>query len=538
MDFVTDAPEHEAFSEAAPVLDSGSQRPTYWLTRFVLLRFLGFVYFIAFLVAANQLVPLVGHHGITPADKFLAYISNHFGSAWAAFMQTPTIFLYNASDSWIQGVSWLGVVLSLVVLAGYANSILMLILWALYLSIIHVGQTWYGYGWETQLVETGFLAVFLCPLLDGRPFSRSPPPVVIIWLYRWLIFRIMLGAGLIKLRGDEVWRDLTALYYHYETQPVPNPLSRLLHFAPQWFHKSGVAWNHFIELVVPFFIFQSRIPQWEKSRPGLNTVLQWTRHAAGFLMLSFQVILIFTGNLSFLNWLTIIPCLACFDDSFWQHIIPNFLVHRAESARDNAKSPLPALIASCIFACVVMWLSIAPVQNLFSSSQMMNTSFDRLHLVNTYGAFGTVGRERMEVIFEGTDDVIPNDVAEWREYGFKVKPGDPERTPPVITPYHYRLDWQAWFLPLEPGARHPWVASFIWRLLHNDKGTLSLLASNPFPAKPPRYIRAVLYHYKYTPLGTSGSNWWQRESKGVYIRPLSADDKNLRDMVSGFAWLD
>src|SRR5207302_4924950 len=120
------------------------------------------------------------------------------------------------------------------VLAGFANALLLAVLWALYLSFVHVGQDWYGYGWEIQLLETGFLAVFLCPLLDGRPFPRRPPPVAVIWCFRWLVFRVMVGAGLIKLRGDPCWRNLTCLYYHYETQPIPNPLSRRLHFMPRW----------------------------------------------------------------------------------------------------------------------------------------------------------------------------------------------------------------------------------------------------------------------------------------------------------------
>ena len=160
-------------------------------------------------------------------------------------------------------------------------------------------EVWYGFGWELQLLETGFLAIFLCPLFDGRPFPKRPPPVVVIWLYRWLIVRIMLGAGLIKLRGDECWRDLTCLVYHYETQPVPNPLSALLHDLPVWFHKIGVLFNYVCELIAPFFAFGPRR----------------ARHVAGVLMVSFQLALILSGNLSFLNWLTIIPALACFDDS-------------------------------------------------------------------------------------------------------------------------------------------------------------------------------------------------------------------------------
>ena len=181
----------------------------YWLTRFVLLRLLGFIYFIAFLVAVNQLIPLIGHDGLLPADTYLHRLTERFGSSTDGFFEIPSVFWISVSDDALRVVSWLGLLLSLVVICGYANSLIMLALWALYMSIINVGQLWYSYGWEIQLLETGFLAVFLCPLLDARPFPRRAPPVVVFWLYRWLIFRIMVGAGMIKLRGDACWRDLT-----------------------------------------------------------------------------------------------------------------------------------------------------------------------------------------------------------------------------------------------------------------------------------------------------------------------------------------
>src|SRR5215471_2295001 len=227
--------------------------PSYWLTRFFILRLLGFIYLVAFLVAANQIVPLVGEHGLLPAKLFLNRAESQLGSGLNAFLQLPTVFWIHLSDQFMVAAAWLGVGLSVIVLLGFANGVLMGILWALYMSFIHIGQDWYGYGWEIQLLETGFLAIFLCPLLDGRPFPKRKPPTPVIWLFRWLIFRIMLGAGLIKLRGDPCWRDLTCLYYHYETQPIPSPISRYLHFAPRWFHQLETAWNHFIELIVPWF---------------------------------------------------------------------------------------------------------------------------------------------------------------------------------------------------------------------------------------------------------------------------------------------
>jgi len=495
--------------------------PSYQLTRFVLLRFLGLVYLTAFLVAALQFVPLAGHHGLTPADSFLERIEAHFGSRWAAFRELPTIFYWNSSDGFIQAMAWFGVILSAVLLAGFANAPLLLVLWALYLSFIHIGGLWYGYGWETQLLETGFLAVFLCPLLDPRPFPRQAPPVVVIWLYRWLIFRIMLGAGLIKIRGDECWRDLTALCYHYETQPVPNPLSPLLHFAPVWTQKAGVAANHLIELVVPWFAFWPRL----------------TRHMAGVIMIAFQVILILSGNLSFLNWLTIIPCLACLDDSFWRPLLPGVLTARAGNAAIETKPARAQLAVSLLLAALVGWLSIPVVRNLLSSRQAMNTSFDTLHLVNTYGAFGTVGRERYELVFEGTNDDIPAEFADWRAYEFKVKPGDPHRPPAVITPYHHRLDWQIWFAAMATPNDYPWTVAFIWHLLQKDPATLGLLASNPFPDQPPKHIRVLRYRYKFAPSGNAEGNWWTRERLEVWLPPISLQNREIRTFLQAQGWI-
>jgi hypothetical protein len=494
---------------------------TYWLTRFVILRLLGLVYLTAFLVAAHQIVPLIGSNGLLPADAYLARLTSYFGSPSAGFMQLPTLFWFGISDRALLAVSWTGAALSLAVLLGYANALLMLVLWALYMSIVNVGQLWYGYGWEIQLLETGFLAVFLCPLLDARPFPRVPPPLAVMWLYRWLIFRIMIGAGLIKLRGDACWRDLTCLFYHYETQPVPSPVSWWLHFRPHWFHKFGTLWNHVVELVVPWFAFGPRYP----------------RHIAGVLMASFQVTLIISGNLSFLNWLTIVPCLACLDDTFWSRVLPRSLVERAQSATQAARRSPSHEFAAVALAVVIAFLSIAPISNLVSPGQVMNTSFNRLNLVNTYGAFGSVGQVRNEIIFEGTDRASPDASAEWRAYEFKIKPGDPRRRPGIITPYHYRLDWQIWFAAMASPEEYPWTLHFVWKLLQNDPGTLSLLANNPFPTTPPRHVRASLYRYRFTSPEMPDGSWWQRELVGSWLPPLSAEEPALRAFLEAQGWL-
>jgi lipase maturation factor len=497
----------------------GSSAPaSYWLTRFLILRLLGVVYLVAFLSLAQQVRPLIGHAGLLPADTFLARVAAHAGSRAAGLQVLPSIFWLGASDRALVGGAWLGVALSAVVVAGFANAILLVILWALYLSFVHIGQDWYGYGWEIQLCETGFLAIFLCPLLDARPFPATPPPRGVVWLLRWLIFRIMLGAGLIKLRGDRCWRELTCLYWHYETQPIPNPLSRTLHFMPHWFHRLGVLFNHLAELVAPWFVFGPRL----------------ARHAAGTVLLAFQVFLIVSGNLSFLNWLTIVPILACFDDAFFARLVPAGLAARAARARAAARPSRGQAFATGALVVVVAVLSVAPVRNLVSPRQAMNRSFDPLDLVNTYGAFGSVGRVRREIVFEGTRDAVPDEHAHWREYEFPCKPGDPHRRPCVVAPYQYRLDWQIWFAAMSTVQDYPWTLHLVEKLLRGDRAVLALLGSNPFPDAPPRWIRARLYRYRFAREGT----WWERTLVGDWLPPLSLDSAPFRRALAAYGWLD
>ncbi len=478
-----------------------------WLTRFAVLRGLGFVYAVAFVSLLNQLLPLLGEEGLTPVGPWLEQMARRLGARGPleGFLAHPTLFWIGASDDFLLAACALGAALSALVLCGYANALVMAALWLLYLSFVHVGQHWYGFGWEIQLLETGFLAIFLCPLLDGRPFPRSPPPRPVLWLLRWLTFRIMLGAGLIKLRGDPCWRDFTCLVYHYETQPVPGPLSWYFHHLPLPAHRLGVAFNHAAELLAPWLLFGPRR----------------LRHAAAGLMALFQGLLILSGNLAFLNWLTLVPVIGCLDDGLLRRLLPRRLV--AAAARARAAAPLPTRKAAALplaYAALVVVLSPAPLANLLSSRQIMNTSFDRLHLVNTYGAFGSVGRHRDEIVLQGTRDREISDATDWREYEWKCKPGDPQRRPCLITPYHYRLDWLVWFAAMSTPERHSWLVRFAGKLLENDPGALSLLAGNPFPDAPPHAIRAELYRYEFSDPGDPSGAWWRRRRLRSWLPPV------------------
>jgi hypothetical protein len=494
---------------------SFATKRSYWLTRFMILRLLGIIYAVAFLVLINEIVPLIGSEGLTPLNIYVKEIKNALGSTGAGFMRLPSLFWFFDSDTSLLTFAWIGFILSLVVVAGYANVPILAILWFLYMSFVHVGQEWYGYGWEIQLTETGFLAIFLCPLLDMRPFPKHPPPFPIIVLFRWLIFRIMIGSGLIKIRGDEIWRNGTALYYQFETQPIPGPLSRWFHFLPRAVLKMGVWFNFLAELVAPLFVFWPRV----------------ARHIAGVVIVLFQISIILSGNLSFLNWLTIVPALACFDDGFWSKILPAALVKRAKIAEENAVPSRPMLTTAWVVTALVALLSIQPAFNLISPAQVMNTSYDPFDLVNTYGAFGTVGQERLNVVFEGTEDENPNDSSDWKPYIYRGLPVLLNKRPPQIAPYQLHLDWQMWFASMATPQEYPWTYNLIWKLLHNDPKITSLFASNPFKDKPPKYIRAELYRYSFAKPGNAKGLWWKREKLGNWIQPLSMNDTTLIDLL-------
>ncbi|MEZ4381775.1 MAG: lipase maturation factor family protein [Nannocystaceae bacterium] len=508
---------------------------SYRLVRALIVRLLGLVYVAAFVGVVLQGPALLGADGLTPIDLYLAEVAEALGAD--AWRELPSLFWLDASDAALVGVGYAGVTLGAALLLGVENAALLVALWVLQLSLVHVGQRWYGFGWETQLLETTLLVALLCPWRDLRPrligVGEREPPVAAIWLLRWLAFRIMLGAGLIKLRGDPCWADLTCLDVHFETQPNPHPGSWLFHQAPAWIHRGGVLFNHLAEVALPFFVFGPRL----------------LRNLAGLALVAFQAALILSGNLSFLNWLTIVPCLACFDDDFLLRLLPRRwrgrLVARGvgEAAGDGRRPAKAARLLAWLFAAVVAWRSVDVVGNLLSPQQAMNRSFDRLHLVNTYGAFGSITRERLELVIEGTAAERPDGDAVWRAYELPCKPGDPARRPCLITPYHLRLDWLMWFAALEAQGRgvfvrNDWLLHLVYKLLAGDRAVDPLLAVDPFVGAgepPPRFIRVEVYRYWFA--GPGEASWWERERVGALVRPVALDDPQLGEFVEARGWL-
>ncbi|MDK0523594.1 lipase maturation factor family protein [Streptomyces sp. ML-6] len=458
----------------------------YWLSRLIFQRALAGVYLFAFLTAALQFRALIGERGMLPVPDLLRRTN---------WREGPGLFRLHYSDRFFALVAWTGCALAVALLSGvdsyvplWAAMLLWALPWFLYLSIVQVGQTWYGFGWESLLLETGFLAVFL-----GH--GPTSPPVLVLWLLRWVLFRVEFGAGLIKIRGDECWRRLTCLYFHHETQPMPGPLSWFFHRLPKPLHRAEVAANHFTQLLVPVLLFTP----------------QPVASAAAGLMIVTQLWLVFSGNFAWLNWLTITLALPAVD---WSP----FVRMPAQSA-----PPLWYEIVVIAVTVLVVLLSYRPALNLVSRRQVMNRSFDPLHLVNTYGAFGSISRVRLEVVVEGTDERVLHNGTRWQEYGFRGKPGDPRRMPRQFAPYHLRLDWLMWFAALSPAYARPWFGPFVERLLKNDRDTLRLLRHNPFPDAPPVHVRARLYRYRFTTwreLRATGC-WWQRTHVREFMPPVS-----------------
>lgn len=441
----------------------------YEFARQVLQRGIAALYLIALLSTLNQFPALLGERGLLPARAFLDM---------ARRMRRPTLFRRRYSDKLLRGVCWIGLAVSASLVLGVPQAgppwlpmLAFLGLWFLYMSIVNIGQTFYGFGWEILLLEAGFTVAFL-----GS--DQTPPPATILVMIVWLVFRLEFGAGMIKIRGGREWRDMTAMFYHHETQPMPGPLSRQAHLLPRPLHKAEVVGNHFAQLVVPFFLFA---PQ---PLAGI---------AAGIIVAT-QLWLVASGNFAWLNWAAIILAFAAVSDPVAHAVFPFIPLewHR------GAETPAWWLVVVLAVTLLLLVLSYRPLLNLFSRQQLMNASFNRWRLVNAYGAFGTVTKQRIEVVVEGTSQEAPDSADEhWLEYGFKGKPGDVRRLPRQWAPYHLRLDWLMWFLPLRT-IYEDWFLAFLTKLLEADQPTLRLLREDPFDGGRPRWVRVRTCLYRFS----------------------------------------
>jgi hypothetical protein len=448
--------------------------------RSTFLRGLAVIYLIAFASILPQIDGLIGSNGILPAHDYLQSLRSDYGAA--AYALFPTLAWISSSNVFLHGLAWAGIVLALLLLFGFVPLPAALGLFLLYLSIDTIGQAFYSFQWDALLLEAGFAALLLTPL-GFRPSYRSPPSNLAVWVFRFLIFRLMFESGLVKLfSGDPTWRNLTALTYHYETQPLPTPIAWYAHLLPQIVQKFSVIGVFAVELIVPFFFFTTRR----------------FRAVAAWITIGFQLFIALTGNYTFFNLLTILLCVFIFDV-------------KTERTPWNVRFAGVVLIAIGFIQLFTMFGIVANLPEPLSS---MDFRAETYHLVNRYGLFAVMTTSRLEIVIEGSDDGNA-----WQPYESKYKPGDVNRALPWVAPYQPRLDWQMWFAALSNYQSNPWFEGLMFRLLEGRPEVTSLLASNPFPQKPPRFIRAVTYDYHFTDWATRRKTGaiWTRTPAGEFF---------------------
>ncbi|HWB83315.1 MAG TPA: lipase maturation factor family protein [Bryobacteraceae bacterium] len=436
------------------------------------LRLLGLVYFVAFLSFGLQAAGLIGSHGILPLGDYLSAVRN--GTGRAAYWIVPTLFWLNAGNTMLRAVCVAGLVCGLVAAWGYWQRAALAACLVLWVSLCGVGQDFLSFQWDVLLSEAGFLALF------------ADPSPVRVWLFRWLIFRLMFSSGCVKLLShDATWRNLTALSFHYETQPLPTPLAWYMFQLPLWFQKASTAFVFVAELGVPLLFFAPRP----------------VRRIGAWITIALQLLILATGNYTFFNFLTIALTLFLF-------------IEPACAPRRRAHQVVSVALAVFIgVSSGLVMLSMFPVKLPPGGSAILHL-VSPLRIVNSYGLFAVMTTTRPEIIVEGS-----NDGTHWSAYEFRDKPGDLHRAPPVVEPFQPRLDWQMWFAALGSYHENRWFVNFMVRLLEGDSDVVRLLAYNPFPQTPPRYVRAELYLYSFTNWGDRA--WWRRERQGEYLPTVS-----------------
>jgi predicted DCC family thiol-disulfide oxidoreductase YuxK len=485
--------------------------PDHTVTRWFFLRALGIIYLFAFFSLGMQVLGLVGHDGILPVDRFLPTVQQQLdtqGLGGQRFHLLPTLCWFNASDTFLRLQCLAGGIFALLLILDIAPALCLALLWLLYLSLSVAGQEFLGFQWDNLLLETGFLAIFFAPRqwLPGVT-GTAPPSRLMLWLLRFLLFKLMFSSGCVKLLSqDPNWRQLTALCYHYQTQPLPTWLGWYAAQLPVWFQKLSCGTMFAIELGAPFLILGPRRIRFL---------------GAGAIAL-LQVLILLTGNYTFFNYLTLALCLLLLDDFVFQNLlmenIVGYLIPNPRGLKGPSDWPRFVLIPLAIVILTVSAFQIISLSSLrstwLSPAVWLDSEIAPLRTVNRYGLFAVMTTTRNEIVVEGS-----NDGTHWLPYEFKYKPGDTNRAPGFVAPFQPRLDWQMWFAALGDYQQNPWFESFCERLLQGSPPVLALLRHNPFPEHPPKFVRAELYEYRFsTPSERRATGaWWHRELAGEYL---------------------
>jgi len=467
-------------------------------TQWLFLRLLAVIYAIAFGSLATQIVGLVGANGISPVHDYFARLTGAFGTSlgWARFLALPTVFWWNSSDAALRILAWAGVALAALLFFGKLERLILILLYVLYLSLDLAGQEFLSFQWDSLLLEGGFLAIFF-----GRSVSGTR---VIAWLYRCLVFRLYFLSGYVKLgSGDPTWANFTALRYHYHTQPLPTVIAWYADKLPDWFQRGSTACVLGIELFVPFLIFAPRR----------------LRIAGAWILIGLQALIFLTGNYTFFNPLTVVLTLFLFDDQALGWMVrPGVRENIPAERRSTKRSRMAlALLAVAILALGVAHLAESIAGSVPEPLRTLARYVSPYQVVNSYGLFAVMTTTRPEIIIEGSDDG-----ENWRSYEFRYKPGNQQRAPRWIQPFQPRLDWQMWFAALGNYESNPWFPALVVRLLEGSPEVLGLLEDNPFPSRPPRFIRAELFDYSFADAETHARTgaWWSRRPLGLYLPPV------------------
>ncbi|HWC60519.1 MAG TPA: lipase maturation factor family protein, partial [Verrucomicrobiae bacterium] len=429
------------------------------------------------------------------------------------YYRVPTLCWLSSSDGFLNAQCAAGTVLAILVILGIAPAPCLFLLWVIYLSLCTVGEPFLSFQWDALLLETGFLAIFFAPWQwwPKHPLREQPPSRLALWLLRWLLFKLMFRSGCVKLTsGDPTWRNLTALNYHFETQPLPTWIGWYAHHLPAWVHKSDTVLMFIIEIGIPFLIFLPRRP----------------RQFACLAFVALQLFILLTGNYCFFNLLTMVLCLTLLDDAALQKCFPKKWCQCPDvSAWKKTSAQLTRGILLIPIVAIMLLTSFVQFFDMFHSRVQLPVKLIAveqlvapLETFNGYGLFQVMTTSRPEIIVEGS-----NDGENWQAYEFKYKPGDLKRRPAFVEPHQPRLDWQMWFAALGNYQNNPWFVNFCARLLQGSPPVLGLLEKNPFPDQPPKYIRALVYEYHFTDAATrkQTGEWWRRDFVGMYLPAIS-----------------
>ncbi len=494
--------------------------PTYLAARRWFLRALGLIFLIAFVSLWVQVDGLIGSGGITPAALFLPAVRAQIGDR--AFSVLPTLCWLSSSDAFLHFLCGGGVALSLLLIFGIAPALSLAGLVVFYLSLTVAGQTFLSFQWDILLIETGFLSIFLAPWRLWWTKANDPPVSrAAMFLLKFLLFKLMLMSGVVKLTSyqlvsdptEDTWWNLTALDYHYWSQPLPTVFAWFTDKSPEWFKHFSVAFCLFVEIIVPFFI-------WAPRR---------LRLIACALLIFLQVMIGATGNYNFFNLLTVALCLLLIDDSIWRR--RSGALQRNEGMRSVVSHYFSDRLATYVAIVVVVLTLPINARLIYSAFEpedewspflgRMRAYGETCRIVNGYGLFRVMTKDRKEIVIEGSADGI-----DWKPYEFKWKPGDVMRAPGWCQPHQPRLDWQMWFAALGSYRQNPWFVQTVIALLHGKPAVVALFERNPFPETPPRYVRATFYQYWFTSAEEHRQTgaWWKRQRLGEYLPSISLED--------------